>query len=219
MWALILVVQISLNIKNADFENWVDTTTPVDWVVSHPAALPVYKEKSLVRTGGHSVKVERASKTTNYTEALVQFVPIADLGLNHKIIFYIYDNDPDVRGRVHCTWCKSDSTSLSDYFFSSYSSDLASWQELLAEEVPPTGARFIKLTLRIYLQTGSTDSLGYVFFDSGFGLKVEEREKTQFLNFEKNNKEAFFDITGRKNRQGKIVFKRGVRSQKILKIR
>ncbi|MEN3043599.1 MAG: hypothetical protein ABDH37_00075 [Candidatus Hydrothermales bacterium] len=218
MWALILITQINLVIKNADFESWQDTTKPSDWSVSHPTALPVYKEKNIIKVGLHSVKIERASKTTNYTEALVQFVPVIGTGLNHKIIFYIYDNDPDVRGRVYCTWCKSDSTSLGNYFYSSYSIDMSSWQELIAEEVSPTDASLIKLSLRIYLQPNSTDSLGYVFYDSGFGLEIEEKKKIEHIKVGKNE-DVFYDIIGRKNKRGKIIFKKGIENKKILKFK
>ncbi|MEO0279358.1 MAG: hypothetical protein ABIN21_00600 [candidate division WOR-3 bacterium] len=219
MWIFILIAQINLTIKNPSFENWIDTTTPEDWSVNHPVALPVYKERNTVNNGNYSIKVERASKVTSFTDALEQFIPVDYQGLNYKIKFFVFDNDPDVRGRIYCTWCAQDSSSLNDYFFSSYSTDSPFWQELIAEEVAPSGAFWIKLTLRIYLQTGSTDSLGFIFYDNGIGLEINEKTKIDFTkSYEKKDK-IFYDILGRRNEKARIIFLKGKENKKVLKIK
>lgn len=222
MVGLILFFQINIPINNPSFENWIDSTTPEDWIVEHPQALPVLQEEDTVFDGIYSVKIKRASKTTSYTSALLQWVPVDYPGYLYKIEFYIFDNDTNVRGRIYCTWCDADSNSLGNSFASSYSQNSPDWQMLVAEEEAPTDAALIKLTLRIYLEPNSSDSTGVLFYDALNGLEIKENKINMSFIPDKNSKLfRAYDILGRKNKKGKIVFiktEKGI-THKIIRIR
>ncbi len=218
---LLLISQIYINIINPDFENWVDSLTPEGWIIGHPVALPVYRESDTIFSGTKSVKVVRASKTTSFTDALSQWILVDYPGMEYKFKGYIFDNDPDVYGRVTISWYKIqgvDTVYLNDYALSSPSYNQDTWQELSLSDIAPDSADLVKFFLRIYLDVNSLDSLGHVFYDMVTGLEI--KEKTQILKASSLNiKKSIYDISGRKNKKGRILFIKGEKVGKIIKIK
>jgi len=220
MIILLITSQIYLNITNPDFESWIDSLHPYGWKVEHPIALPVYKESDTIFSGNYSVKVVRASKTTSNTPALSQWIEVQYPGMEYKFTGYIFDNDPDVYGRITLSWYKAqggDTVYLYRYALSSPSYNQALWQELSVSDIAPDTANLVKLFLRIYLATNSSDSLGHVFYDFLIGLEIKEKIGIKKLNpiFEK----GIYDISGRKNNKGRILFIKKEETRKVIRIK
>ena len=222
MIILFLAAQIYLNITNPDFENWVDSTTPEGWMVMHPLSLPVYKEPDTNFSGIYSIKVVRASKTTSNTEALSQWITVDYPGMEYKFTGYIFDNDPDVYGRITVSWYQIqgvDTVYLSAYARSSPSYNQNTWQELSVSDAAPDTADLVKLSLRIYRDANSSDSLGHTFYDLITGLEIKEKSEITKANPALDIKKGTYDISGRKNKKGRILFIRKEKTKKIIRIK
>ncbi len=195
-------------LKNKGMESWINPNTPEEWTIENPSYVTATQSTDFVLEGNYSCKLSRIQVGNFGILQKVKVNPRDTIVVTSNI----YDNDPDVSGRMwfrRRLWDGSTSN-----VFSSYTIDSDQWQQFAETLILPDETDTLEVLFRVYTQSGTTgDSLGDVYVDkislrsiSGIPENKEDLKFDTYIitngafsyNTGKNNVFAtIYDISGR----------------------
>lgn len=195
-------------LNNKGMELWISSDNPQYWSVENPSYVSATQSTDFVLEGSYSCKLSRLQVQNSGISQKIKVNPRDTI----VVFSNIYDNDPDVSGRMWFRMIFWDGTTSNVY--SSYTIDSNQWQEFPETLILPDEIDSLTVLFRVYTQSGTTgDSLGDIYVDkislrSISGIP-EEKEDLRFdsyivtngvfsYNTGKSNIIArLFDISGR----------------------
>jgi len=154
-------------LQNANFDSWIDDSTPNNWVVEYRTYAGVNKETGTVHSTPFSAQLVRRQAGTGNNRGLRQRIPVTP-GTSYTLWAWFYDNNDQADGGIVLTWRKADSSFIGSTG-TVYTEDTAAWQHLTITAVAPNSppdsvAAFVDVLLRTYGFTGSQPG-GFIFVD------------------------------------------------------
>ncbi|MBL8784211.1 MAG: carbohydrate binding domain-containing protein [Deltaproteobacteria bacterium] len=149
------------NVDNGGFEA---IDSPLDrWVAD--LGLDVEAETDRVHSGGRSVRLTRVSTVNADTDFTAAPIAVA-AGKSYTVSMWFLDTDPNARANVvYAFYDAADAPVGATSFGGVYTADQASWQNITRVVVAPTGATRVRISTRIYQQSGGTATGGAVILD------------------------------------------------------
>jgi beta-lactamase superfamily II metal-dependent hydrolase len=152
------------NVPNGGFERWdAALTLPTGWAAD--AGVGVRLEGSTAHSGARSVALTRKSTNNADTDVVGAEHPVAGGGL-YTLSAWFQDTSAAARGSLTYTWYDAAHLALGAMTFSSlYTVDAPSWQELAKAVTAPAAAATVRVSVRVYGQTGGAATGGSVLLD------------------------------------------------------
>lgn len=166
-------------IINSDFENgtsnWTDDTN-----------LTISEETLIVHNGVKSLNCTFDSQTQANCDLRSDLIPGITEGNSYTVSAWFYDNDSSGRANLVIEWYDNSNNLLSTNYYSSYTEDLDTWQQLSYTVTSPTNAAKCKVGTRFYDVSATWDGDCTIYVDDFDGtpepLPVELTSFTAFVN-------------------------------------
>jgi hypothetical protein len=153
-------------LSNPGFETWTGGAggPPDSWIING-SGLTATQEATTVHGGSYSVNTTWTNTTTVYLEQYVAVSP----GYSYKLSAWMYDNDPDGRGRLYIRWYDASNGWISSYGDPDYTEDSAEWQYDETDSVTaPAEAAWAHCELRVYDVSGWDGDATMYWDDASF---------------------------------------------------
>lgn len=149
------------NVNNGGFEAM---DSPLDrWVAD--LGLDVEAETDRVHSGLRSVRLTRVSTVNADTDFTADAIAVT-AGKSYTVSMWFWDTDPNARANVvYAFYDAADAPVGATSFGGVYTADQATWQNITRVVVAPTGATRVRISTRIYQQSGGTATGGAVILD------------------------------------------------------
>jgi hypothetical protein len=162
-------------VPNAGMENWTGGA-PDGWSGDTNLVAEENADLAFVHGGTKSAKLTiNTTSTDNGTRDFVttDFITGLTEGQEYTSGVSVYDNDPDTSVRLQFHFYDTGGTELdggTPAYGDTYSSDQASWQQLLFTRTAPTGTVKCKIGVRGYRQSSGINGPGQIVYVDDFSL-------------------------------------------------
>ncbi|TNF35354.1 MAG: MBL fold metallo-hydrolase [Deltaproteobacteria bacterium] len=149
------------NIANGGFEDQDGPATA--WTTD--IGVEAEAETEVVHSGFRAVRLTRASTVNGETDFGSNGAPVV-AGQSYTVSMWFYDDDGSARANViYAFFDESDNQLGASSYGGTYTSDMDVWQNITRDVTAPDGAVSIRVSTRIYTQSGGQPTGGSVVLD------------------------------------------------------
>ena len=149
------------NVPNGGFEALDSPLT--GW--STDSGLDVEAETEAVHSGLRAARLTRTTTVNSDADFVAIAVPVTP-GAAYTISMWFFDQDPSARGNVIYTWYDANGAPLgATSYGGTYSADLPTWQNITRAVTAPATAASIRISTRVYAQSGGAATGGSFVVD------------------------------------------------------
>jgi hypothetical protein len=152
------------NVPNGGLERWDAAVTLPDGWAADPG-VGIARRDTASHSGRYSVALTR--NTTNNADAdfIAAEHPVT-AGATYTLSLWFLDSDASARGSLTYTWYDAAHAALGAMNYSSqYTTDSTSWQNMTRSVTAPANAAWVRISTRVYNQTGGAPTGGVVLLD------------------------------------------------------